>query len=260
MALNRRLFCWYLLAFLTAVFAYGNRKEGRNMKKYIILLLSVLALAGCAAKQKTDEELMAEGWVKNPLENGYEMAATELPTPIDTTKTYKNAEQAEVACEEGNYAAGCSAINSTNLHEYLNREDVLYIDLRDYPDYAKKHLRNFEVIPYFAYIFNADAGTEGKPQLYGGTVDAPIATYEESLELMEALFPKDKTIFLMCQSGGRVAQAMKLLESLGWDMTKIYNVGGMGQYTDEAYGEWTTDTAELTLTPTYNFEGLTPAK
>lgn len=231
------------------------------MKKYIILLLSAIVLAGCGApKQKTDEELMAEGWVKNPLENGYKAVDAELPAPTDSTKTYKNADGAEIACEAGNYSAGCSSINSENLHEHLNREDVIYIDLRDYPDYAKKHLKNFEVIPYFAYIFDAEAGTEGKPQLYGGTVKEPIATYEESLELMETLFPKDKTIFLMCQSGGRVAQAMTLLESLGWDMTKIYNVGGMGQYTDELYGEYTTDSAEMALTATYSFEGLTPVK
>ena len=77
---------------------------------------------------------------------------------------------------------------------------------------------------------------------------------------MEVLFPKDKTIFLMCQGGGRVAQAMTLLEALGWDMTKIYNVGGMGQYTEDLYGDLTTNAGELGLEATYSFEGLTPVK
>ena len=232
------------------------------MKKLIALLAALLVLAGCtsAPAQKTDEELMAEGWVKNPLENGYVAAPSELPAPVDTTKTYKNAEEKEVACEAGNYSAGCSSINSTNLHEYLNREDVIYIDLRDYSDYAKKHLRNFECVPYFAFLFDAAAGTEGKPQLFGGDVAAPVATYEESVELMEVLFPKDATIFFMCQSGGRVKQCITLLESLGWDTSKIYNVGGMGQYTSDALVEVTTDAAEMTVTATYSYEGLTPVK
>ena len=232
------------------------------MKKLIALLAALLVLAGCssAPAQKTDEELMAEGWVKNPLENGYVAAPAELPASVDTTKTYKNKEDKEVACEANNFTNACAGINASSLHEYLNRDDVLYIDLRDYVDYGDKHLRNFEVVPYFAYIFNANAGTEGNPQLFGGTVAAPVATYEESVEIMEVLFPKDKTIFLMCQGGGRVAQAMTLLEALGWDMTKIYNVGGMGQYTEDLYGEWTSNAAELSLEATYGFEGLTPVK
>ena len=230
------------------------------MKKFIALLAALLVLAGCssAPAQKTDEELMAEGWVKNPLENGYVAAAAELPAPVDTTKTYKNAEEKEVACEAGNYSAGCSSINASNLHEYLNRDDVLYIDLRDYADFGGKHLRNFEVVPYFAYIFNAEAGTEGKPQLFGGSVTAPVATYEESVEIMEVLFPKDATIFLMCQSGGRVAKCIQLLEALGWDTSKIYNVGGMGQFTSDELVAVTSNPAEMKLDATYSFEGLTP--
>ena len=43
------------------------------MKKFSVLALSALLLMGCstAPAQKTDAELEAEGWVKNPLENGY---------------------------------------------------------------------------------------------------------------------------------------------------------------------------------------------
>ena len=224
------------------------------MKKLIALLAALLVLAGCssAPAQKTDEELMAEGWVKNPLENGYVAAAAELPAPVDTTKTYKNSDGNEVACEAGNYSADCSSINKDNLQDYLNRDDVLYIDLRDYADYTGKHLRNFEVIPYFAYIM----GTEG--QLFSGDTTAPVATYEESVELMEVLFPKDATIFLMCQSGGRVAKCIQLLEALGWDTSKIYNVGGMGQFTSDALVAVTSNPAEMKLEATYSFEGLTP--
>ena len=224
------------------------------MKKLIALLAALLVLAGCssAPAQKTDEELMAEGWVKNPLENGYVAAAAELPAPVDTTKNYKDKDGNEIACTATDYSADCSSINKDNLHEYLNREDVLYIDLRDYADFGGKHLRNFEVIPYFAYIY----GTEG--QLFSGDVTAPVATYEESVEIMEVLFPKDATLFLMCQSGGRVAKCIQLLEALGWDTSKIYNVGGMGQFTSDALVSVTSNPAEMKLEATYSFEGLTP--
>lgn len=234
------------------------------MKKLLFSLITILLLVGCSspAAQKTDDELKAEGWVKDPLANGYVLAEegteTTLPDPVDTTKTYKPSEDADpVACEAGVFSADCSSINASNLTEYLDLDDVLYIDLRDYSDYSQKHLRNFEVIPYFAYVFNADAGTDdSKIQLYGGSVDEPVANYEESDQLLEVLFPKDKTIFIMCQSGGRVAQLMKILNAKGYDMSKIYNVGGMGQFTDAAFKEYTTDTLEFKVEGVYAIEGL----
>ena len=176
------------------------------MKKFSVLALSALLLMGCstAPAQKTDAELEAEGWVKNPLENGYVMATdapapTALPDPRDTTKMYKpSKDEAEVACTADSYAAACSSINVDNLIDYLGRDDVVYIDLRDYNDYAKKHLKNFEVIHYFEVIFNADANTDATlPQLYGGSVTEPIDVYEESDDLLHAMIPTDKTVFLL---------------------------------------------------------------
>lgn len=184
----------------------------------------------------------------------------ELPAPVDTSKTYKKNKDdtEETVCEPGNFGPTCSAISSENLRQYLGRTDVKYIDLRDYADYAKKHLRNFECIPYFALIFNAEACNDASlPQLYGGTVDDPIPVYAESDELLEALFPKGKTIFLMCQSGGRVNNMMKLLAARGWDMSKVYNIGGMAHYAGVEYRDIVTDTPEIAITATYAFEGLT---
>ena len=183
-----------------------------------------------------------------------------LPAPVDTTKTYKanKDDTVETPCAEGNFGPTCSAINSENLRQYLGRTDVKYIDLRDYSDYAKKHLRNFECIPYFALIFNANAHTDAAlPQLYGGSVTEPVPVYAESDELLEALFPRNQILFLMCQSGGRVSQLMTLLKARGWDMTKVYNIGGMAQYAGAEYRDIVTDTPEITISATYTFEGLT---
>jgi len=189
-----------------------------------------------------------------------ESGEIELPEPVDTTKTYlaNKDDTEETICEPGNFGPTCSAINSENLRQYLGRTDVKYIDLRDYADYAKKHLRNFECIPYFALIFNEEACNDASlPQLYGGSVTDPVPVYAESDELLEALFPKGKTIFLMCQSGGRVNMLMNLLNARGWDMSKIYNIGGMAHYAGAEYRDIVTDTPEIAVEATYSFEALT---
>ena len=71
------------------------------------------------------------------------------------------------------------------------------------------------------------------------------------------MFPKNKTIFLMCQSGGRVGMLMNILKARGWDMSKIYNVGGMAQYSGAEYKDIVTDTPELLLETKYSTESLT---
>ena len=183
-----------------------------------------------------------------------------LPAPVDTSKTYKPSKDAaeEVPCTPGSFGPTCSAINSENFLEYMSRPDVMYIDTRDFGDYMKKHFRNFEAIPFFALVFNAEAHTDASMvQLYGGTPTEPVPVYEESDDLLEVLFPKDKTLFIMCQSGGRVGMLMNIMSARGWDMSKVYNIGGMAQYSGAEYKPFITDTAEFSLTATYNIEGLT---
>lgn len=223
------------------------------MKKILTGMLAAMLLVGCSSKPATDDK------AAGTTEPKQEETVKELPAPVDTSLTYKpNEDSEETACTVDAYVSGCAAINNTNLRDYLNRDDVLYIDLRDYSDYAKKHLRNFECIPYFALIYSKEGGSD-ITQLYSGDLSNPTATYEESDELLEAFFPKNQTIFLMCQSGGRVAQLMKILEAKGYDMSRIYNITGMGQYSDGSYLDLTEDTAEVTVEATYSFEGLTRA-
>lgn len=161
-------------------------------------------------------------------------------------------EMPQARSTEGDYSVDASSITSANLLEYLNRSDTVYIDLRNYEDYALKHFKNFEVIPYFALVFDEAAGTPDKPQLFGGSLDAPIATYKSSKSILENLFPKGKNIVLMCQSGGRVEKLMKLLESLDYDMSKVYNVGGIAQYTGSEYQSYITDTEEFLVKVEYS--------
>ena len=57
-----------------------------------------------------------------------------------------------------------------------------------------------------------------------------IPNYNESISIINSLFPKDKYIFLMCGGGGYASMTKNLLISLGYDQNKIYNVGGYWYY------------------------------
>lgn len=214
------------------------------MKKLLVALLALLLLAGCASCPECEACEVVE-----PAKT-----VADLPAPRDTSKSYSDKDGNSIACALDDYSLDCSTINSSNLTDYLGIEGVVYIDARDFGDFAKKHLRNFECIPYFAVVFDAEANGADKPQLFHGSVTEPVATYEESLDILHDLIPEDKVVFLMCQSGGRIKAFMTLLDSLGYDMSKIYNVGGMAQY-GEYEGIYVAE--DLVVTASYAFNGLT---
>ena len=47
------------------------------------------------------------------------------------------------------------------------------------------------------------------------------------------------------------------MNARGWDMSKIYNIGGMAHYAGAEYRSIVTDTPEIAVTATYSFDGLT---
>lgn len=141
-------------------------------------------------------------------------------------------------------------VNEASIDKYLGREDSVYRDMRMLIDpaeyeniggdaYLSGFVKGFEVVPY-PYLVNvvglpAEVGKsyEGKT-LFTLTDDGKyIANYEESMEVMEYLFPKDKNIFLMCGGGGYAGMTKSMLVALGWDENKIYNTGGYWYYEGE---------------------------
>lgn len=138
-------------------------------------------------------------------------------------------------------------INEETIDNYLNRSDSVYRDMRMLKDeaeyeniggdsYLSGFVKGFEVVPY-PFLCNV----EGLPEEVGSTYSGPtlfthdengnyVANYKESMHIIESLFPKDKTIFLMCGGGGYAGMTKNMLVSLGWDETKIYNVGGYWYY------------------------------
>jgi len=138
-------------------------------------------------------------------------------------------------------------INESTIDNYLNREDSVYRDMRMLKDpgnyeaiggdsYLSGFVKGFEVFPYPLI-----ATVKGLPSEVGDSYTGTtlftitddgkyIANYEESLEILEYYFPKDKNIFLMCGGGGYAGMTKNMLVALGWDSNKIYNVGGYWYY------------------------------
>ena len=138
-------------------------------------------------------------------------------------------------------------INESTIDEYLGRSDSVYRDMRMLKDpgnyeaiggdsYLSGFVQGFEVVPY-PYLTNVTGLPEEVGETYtGATLFAQdesgnyVANYEESMEILETIFPKDKNIFLMCGGGGYAGMTKTMLVALGWDKNKIYNVGAFWSY------------------------------
>lgn len=137
-------------------------------------------------------------------------------------------------------------VNESTIDQYLGRSDSVYRDMRMLKDparyeaiggdsYLSGFVNGFEVVP-LPYILNVT----GLPEAVGDTFSGDTlftlengeykANYKESMAILEALFPKDKVIFLMCGGGGYAGMMKNMLVALGWDASKIYNVGGYWYY------------------------------
>ena len=141
-------------------------------------------------------------------------------------------------------------VNESTIDSYLGRSDAVYRDLRMLEDPGNYEaiggdsklsgfVRGFEVVP-FPYIMNVT----GLPEAVGGTYSGPTlfhqhsdgsytANYQESMDILEGLFPRDKVLFLMCGGGGYSGMMKNMLVALGWDESKIYDVGGYWFYEGE---------------------------
>ena len=140
-------------------------------------------------------------------------------------------------------------VNESTIDKYLNRSDSVYRDMRmlkDPGNYAaiggdamlSGIVKGFEVVP-LPYLVNVT----GLPEAVGSTYTGKTlftekngnytANYEESVSILENLFPKDKIIFLMCGGGGYAGMTKALLVANGWDGDKIYDAGGYWFYEGE---------------------------
>lgn len=133
-----------------------------------------------------------------------------------------------------------SSINTKNIDNYLFRDDVVYVDLRAYAEIAKEgHIAGFSFYPFYDFI----ASSEGTKDYNGilmdnrlfkmknefgklGTVGNFEPNYEESEQILNSLFPKEKYIFAITISCNESVYFLNLLKQYGYDPSKLYNIGG----------------------------------
>lgn len=138
-------------------------------------------------------------------------------------------------------------INEKVVDKYLDRKDIVFRDMRMLEDpaeyeniggdrYLSGYIKGFEVVPlpYIIPVNNLpeEVGTtfQGDTLFFHLSDGSYVPMYEESLSIIEELFPKDKIIFLMCGGGGYAGMMKEFLVSQGWDKDKIYNIGGYWYY------------------------------
>lgn len=138
-------------------------------------------------------------------------------------------------------------INEATIDSYLGRSDAVYRDLRLLEDpgnyeavggdsYLSGYVNGFSIIPY-PYVVNVSGLPKEVGETYTGKTlfrqhsdGSYEPNYEESMSILEGIFPKDKIIFLMCGGGGYSGMMKNMLVALGWDESKIYDVGGYWYY------------------------------
>lgn len=143
-----------------------------------------------------------------------------------------------------------AAVNVSTIDGFLGRDDTVYRDMRLVKDPAnyvdiggssnlETTIGGFRITP-FPYVGTLPAlpvsGAYDGDRLFdiewGEGIEILSATprYEQSEQILEEVFPKDKNIVLMCGGGGYAGMMRSLLIYLGWDPAKIYNIGGMWDY------------------------------
>ena len=111
-----------------------------------------------------------------------------------------------------------------NLDEYMFRDDVQYVDLRNYESrFRTGFIYSFEIIPFFDYLdyraFNRNDSYEFNP-------DQILSENE-----LERLFDRNKAIFLYADGCIRSGYLKDVLNYMGYE--RVYVLGGLFEYQGE---------------------------
>jgi len=112
-------------------------------------------------------------------------------------------------------------INMENLDEYMFRDDVQYVDLRNFEGrFNSGFIYSFESIPFFDYL-------DYRAFDRGDTYEFSPSQIINSAEL-ERLFDRNKSIFLYADGCIRAGYVKDALISLGYE--KVFVLGGYFEY------------------------------
>jgi rhodanese-related sulfurtransferase len=115
-------------------------------------------------------------------------------------------------------------ITMENLDDFMFRDDVQYIDLRNYQArYSSGYIENFDIIPFFDYLDNR---VFDRHDIYEFSPDQLLNENE-----MYRLFDQEKIIFLYADGCIRSGYIKDILDYLGYD--KVFSLGGYFEYDGE---------------------------
>lgn len=222
------------------------------------LLLSACAKAPTAVPQETPAEMAAPVEAK-PVEEAAESAEAaileeeeEMPEEKEEPQEMLSAFEVLPAPEvdpSSDFGADLN-VNMQTIDQYLGLADAVYRDMRmpvDPYDYAAIGgnslltgvIEGFAVVPYPYLAPCVDMPPELGEGYIGPTLFSMdensrfVPNYEESLAVLERIFPKDQAILLMCGAGGYASMTKALLIDLGWNENLLFNVGGFWFYEGE---------------------------
>lgn len=112
-------------------------------------------------------------------------------------------------------------ITMENLDDFMFRDDVQYIDLRNYQArYSSGYIENFDIIPFFDYLDNR---VFDRNDAYEFSPDQLLNENE-----MYRLFDQDKAIFLYADGCIRSGYIKDILTHLGYE--RVFSLGGYFEY------------------------------
>lgn len=175
------------------------------MRKIYLSLLVILTLLGCTPSAVEDD----------PIKKA-------LPLKTDANSTLMSE----------------SPINVSNLDDYLFRKDTYYVDLREVNQFLEEgHVAGFVNVPFYQAIANIKTSTgvlysfdrirdvNGNVTASLGEVGSFSANYNESLSILNTLFPKNRNIIILSTAGVEASYLIALLIQEGFDGSKLYNAG-----------------------------------
>jgi rhodanese-related sulfurtransferase len=131
-----------------------------------------------------------------------------------------------------------SPIKPSNLDEYLLLAGTRYIDVRDPNQFLSEgHVAGFINVPFYGLLVKTESDDFGLFMMtkvvndqghvianYGG-VGSFIPRYAESVAIIKYLFPMDMALLVISTAGVESQYLLNLLIQLGYDGTRLYNVG-----------------------------------
>jgi rhodanese-related sulfurtransferase len=136
-------------------------------------------------------------------------AMPELPAPVESV------------------AAADSPITLENLDQYMMRDDVQYVDVRELDEkFGSGYIHRFELVPFFGFLEGrmvTRSDEEGQAWVVAeGEINEDFA--------YDNYFQRDKAIFIFCAGGTRAGYVKGVLDQQGFT---TYNLGGFKDYDGE---------------------------